>query len=156
MRKTIDSLYVLLVLLVLSGCGGQNGVTVSGNVTLDGVPITTGRISFMPVDTKTGQAVGGEVANGAYTVRGVSAGKQRVNVTVDVKGRTMANAQKYKAYEHSGGKQGEKPPIPELANALGNDQIQEIAAGSSQVLNLSLHKVDGPEPTLIDRSNRRR
>jgi hypothetical protein len=149
-----------LVFLLLCGCGGQSGATVSGRVTLDGSPVSAGTISFMPVDSKTGQAVGGQIVSGSYLVNGVSAGKQHVNISINPKAENIsmaehaAKAKKYKEFEHSRGRKGEKPPVSELAQVIGNDQIHEIAAGSSQVLNLELHKVAAPEPTSSDRRKR--
>jgi hypothetical protein len=161
MRKMILRLVagcsLCLSFLVLSGCGGSTGVTVSGKVSLDGAAVPSGRISFMPVDTKSGQAVGGEIINGAYTVTGVSAGKQRVNVTLITKvsaAEGMANAQKYKEYSYTRGKKGEKPPAPELANATGNNEIHEITAGGSHVLNLDMHKGEAPVPSAAGRGTR--
>jgi hypothetical protein len=55
-----------VVLAVLaSGCGRQT-VTVSGDVTLDGQPVTKGTITYVPVDTSLPR-VEREIVDGKYT-----------------------------------------------------------------------------------------
>ncbi len=54
-----------LLICALSGCGGG---TVSGQVTLDGQPLTKGDISFAP--TSAGPAAAGQInSSGNYTLR---------------------------------------------------------------------------------------
>ena len=65
---------------VLSGCGGNDGMaTVAGSVTLDGKPIETGAILFVPLDGKAPTA-GGNVTNGQYSVR-VPLGAMKVSIS---------------------------------------------------------------------------
>ena len=53
-RDIVRCCALICVIVVLAGCGKTSDKgTVTGNVTLDGQPIKTGLIRFMPVDGKT-------------------------------------------------------------------------------------------------------
>ncbi|WP_406697634.1 hypothetical protein V5E97_02100 [Singulisphaera sp. Ch08] len=86
MRITFARTLAVTVVFAMAGCGGAsdgiNREPVSGEVTLDGQPISQGEITFVP-------AGGGEpvaaaiIENGRYTVEranGPSPGPQRINV----------------------------------------------------------------------------
>jgi len=77
-RHLAAALVVFLALSVL-GCG-RGTATVSGTVTLDGKPLSAGKIVFIP---KGAPAVAGEVKDGQYSVQGVPTGD--ATVTVDNK-----------------------------------------------------------------------
>lgn len=66
-RRRDTALLGLATILVISGCGNQNGlVDVSGAVTLDGEPLTTGQIKFFPED---GRPASGPIdSEGRYTL----------------------------------------------------------------------------------------
>ncbi len=70
-----------LALATLLGCGGGDA-TVGGTVTLDGTPIDSGAITFVPETTDaTHVKVGGAINNGKYAVeagRGLTPGKYKV------------------------------------------------------------------------------
>jgi hypothetical protein len=72
----------LVVVLGMCGCGGGNKEKtgdVVGKVTLEGSPITTGSISFISKQGKTGA---GELdANGDYKIRKIVVGKYNVVVS---------------------------------------------------------------------------
>ena len=93
MRTTI----LLLVLLpLLFGCGGpDNRAEVSGTVRLNGTPLATGSISFVPTEGTEGPSSGGEITNGKYRVfraKGVAVGKNRVSIrSVAKTGRKVAD-----------------------------------------------------------------
>jgi hypothetical protein len=60
--------------LIFSGCGSSrdaNLAEVSGKVTLDGKPIESGVISFIPADL-SGPTAGAEIVNGTYFIGGES------------------------------------------------------------------------------------
>lgn len=58
-----------LVLVAALGCGeGGNTALVTGTVTLDGQPIPTGTMLFVPVDGQSPTA-GGEIKDGHYSAR---------------------------------------------------------------------------------------
>jgi hypothetical protein len=71
---------IWLILLVLCGCGSGDGAAdVSGEVTLDGQPLTDGVIHFMPVDGKS-RTASTFVRDGHFQTR-VPLGKQRVEIS---------------------------------------------------------------------------
>ena len=69
----------IIGLIVFSGCGGEPKATVSGTVTLDGVPIENGTISFYPTG-KAGQTAGAGIEKGMYTVE-ASVGEMTVQIS---------------------------------------------------------------------------
>lgn len=74
----------------LAGCGGAPGETgpprmaLTGKVTLDGQPVSSGTISFLPPSEMTALRVsGGQIIDGAYSVpkeKGANAGTYRVEI----------------------------------------------------------------------------
>ena len=66
-------------LTTLLGCGGSSQATVSGKVTLDGQPLPSGTISFVPADGATATA-GKPIADGAYSVE-MPPGPKRVQIS---------------------------------------------------------------------------
>lgn len=71
-------LFVLVALLC--GCGGSNGAQLHGPVTLNGQPIESGTLQFLPADG-SGQPVGAEIKQGTYAVADVPVGKTTVMIT---------------------------------------------------------------------------
>lgn len=74
-RKTRGHLYSLVALLgilglvSLSGCGGTDRQSVSGTVTLDGQPLSSGSITFLPTDkTSAAGSPGGVIKDGAFDI----------------------------------------------------------------------------------------
>lgn len=57
------------LLLLSAGCG-DNQVRIRGNVTLDGKPIDTGAITFIPNDLSKGQTAGASITLGEFQVVG--------------------------------------------------------------------------------------
>jgi hypothetical protein len=70
MRQSIihNSPCILLVAIVLSGCGKSHSASVSGIVTLDGKPLPLGTVSFYP-EHAGAVAYGSIDKNGHYRVR---------------------------------------------------------------------------------------
>lgn len=58
---------LLLLALFASGCGG-NYASVQGTVTLDGAPVETGYLSFIPADAAAGSSLRAPIANGRYVI----------------------------------------------------------------------------------------
>ena len=56
-----------LALLVCAGCNSQSGQTVAGTITLDGAPLSQGRITLVPLDK--GPSGGGAVVDGEYSLQ---------------------------------------------------------------------------------------
>ena len=70
----------LLALVCLVGCGSGAESTVKGTVTLDGVALDQGNVTFYPVNGAGSPAAGSITSGGQYTVgvgqtRGLPAGK---------------------------------------------------------------------------------
>jgi hypothetical protein len=81
MRMVRSAPLVLLVLflLIAGGCDSSGGAKVSGEVKLDGGPLEKGEITFTPTDGK-GQAAGGAIVAGKYSVAGVPPGPNHVQI----------------------------------------------------------------------------
>lgn len=70
MRRCNQSLATSIVMVsfllpLLAGCG--NTVSVSGKITMDSVPLATGRISFEPPPDESGKAFYLNISNGTYS-----------------------------------------------------------------------------------------
>ena len=67
-------------LLVLSGCG-KPAPSVVGTVLLDGDPLPSGWIRFVPAEGTPGSDAGGVIEEGKYSVgKGLAVGKYRVEI----------------------------------------------------------------------------
>lgn len=67
-----------LAILTICGCGAQPKAKVSGNVTLDGVPVENGIIQFYPTGG-SGQTAGGGIQQGKYSIE-ASVGEMNVTI----------------------------------------------------------------------------
>ena len=88
MNRLLLFVGLAVVLALLNGCGGAKEYTgeqrypLSGKVTVDGQPMESGVISFLP-EEKEGRVSGGPIKGGAYSVTeamGANAGKYRVKI----------------------------------------------------------------------------
>ena len=70
---------VVTCALLTCGCDGAKFVEVSGTVTVDGAPIESGAITFLPADGQTPTA-GGEIKDGKYRVK-VPVGVMKVSIS---------------------------------------------------------------------------
>jgi hypothetical protein len=129
MRTTI-LLLVLLPLLTAFGCGGpDNRAEVSGTVRLNGQPVASGSISFVPTDGNTGPSSGGVIADGKYSVpqaKGVAVGKNRVSILSTVKTGRKINI----------GRDGLEDEWLQVVPAKYNDQselVRDVKSGSNQL-----------------------
>jgi hypothetical protein len=76
-------IFVLLGCVVSVGCGGENLSSLHGKVTLDGAPVTSGNIVFLPEGSE-GRKAAAAIENGNYTVpaeEGLTPGKYRVELS---------------------------------------------------------------------------
>jgi hypothetical protein len=78
-ERTVRAGGVLAALLALAGCGGGKTAQVNGTVKVDGKPVESGAIMFVPVDGKTSTA-GGEIKDGRYSVQ-VPVGAMKVSIS---------------------------------------------------------------------------
>ncbi|HCO25588.1 MAG: hypothetical protein CME31_22015 [Gimesia sp.] len=94
----------------LVGCGGASDAPVtypvSGNVTLDGEPLTEGDIIFRDASGKAASAAG-KIENGAYSLT-ATAGKKSVVITAtkEIPGKTVV------------GGAPDEPPVPAVEQYL--------------------------------------
>ncbi|QEL20827.1 hypothetical protein [Limnoglobus roseus] len=66
----------------LTGCGGAAS-TAQGMVTVEGIPVGSGSVKFVPEGDPKGQAAAGAIKDGKYEVtadRGLTAGKYKVEI----------------------------------------------------------------------------
>ena len=75
------------IAILANGCGGQPGIerpAVSGAVLLDGQPIESGTISFIPAPGTKGPTAGGIIRSGKYSIvegDGAAVGTARVEIS---------------------------------------------------------------------------
>jgi hypothetical protein len=79
-------LAIALLVQLMSGCGGDDGLfrqSISGLVTLDGVPLAGGSILFEPTTEASGTAVGATIRQGMFVIsraEGPAPGTYRVRI----------------------------------------------------------------------------
>ena len=110
---------VLSLLLLFSGCSGPNAASVSGSVTLDGQPLTTGMVSFYPAGDGT-PATGSIDSSGNYSLStgtdiGLAPGKYIAIV--------VATKDPPQLYDKTG---AEIPPIPITPAKYGNTNTSDL------------------------------
>lgn len=75
-----------LISLTCTGCGKSSGiekVVFTGNVSLDGQPISNGEIRFFPIEGTEGPVSGSPIVDGTYETKyrdGIPVGKHRVEI----------------------------------------------------------------------------
>jgi len=135
-----------LAVVLIAGCGGGSGGTVSGAVTYDGQPVGDGTITFLPADGK-GPTVGGPIAKGVYLVD-VPPGPKIVQITA-VKAVKFAQSSEEMARQAAERKaKGDPTGLIESAdvipaNAGGNNAAVDIKPGR-QTHDFALTKPDKP------------
>jgi hypothetical protein len=102
------------VLIATAGCGGGNRAAVRGKVTLDGQPVETGLISFIPAKGTKSPSAGAAIARGEYEVQGD-------NLPVPGSYRVEIKAQK---------KTGKKVPVgsPAPPGTMADETVEAIPA----------------------------
>ena len=91
LRMVMQRFLVVGLMLCCCGCGKGDSVqrgAVSGRVTLDGIDITAGTITFYPSGDTKGPVVGGPITNGRYAIRierGPAVGSNRVVIEASKK-----------------------------------------------------------------------
>jgi hypothetical protein len=114
------------------GCSGDpNRAEVSGKVTLDGEPVSEGRIGFYPIQGNEGPSAGAVILNGSYKVpasNGVWLGKNLVKINALRKtGKQVPSAY--------GGKniiEETEEPIPPVYNDR-SQLIHDVQPGSNRI-----------------------
>lgn len=126
----------ILVGMTLAGCGGGATdelprVAVSGSVTLDGKPLTSGTIAFSPVPNQPNPVeVGAGISNGAYSISkadGPTPGSYRITIYGGSSvGGTAGDAPGMPP-------KATKDPVPEKYNARSTLTADVKAGGSSDM-----------------------
>jgi hypothetical protein len=74
---------LILLLLALTGCSSDDRMEAHGTVTLDGMPLESGAISFRPAPGSMGHSAGGQIAGGKFSIpadHGLRPGKYLVTI----------------------------------------------------------------------------
>jgi hypothetical protein len=127
-----------LAVLLLAGCGGgkpDDGITVSGTVTLDGQPLPAGQVVF-EVANSSQQRIGG-IDNGRFEVHGVPAGKVRAAVRTSMMQAQQSAEQKFA--QKSGGKADKAAfvPVPAKYEDVSKAGLEyDVAAGKEIAIEL--------------------
>ncbi len=89
--RQICSCSIILLFLAglpsLTGCGSSSRNALQGSVTLDGEPVKTGTISFLPAAGTSGNSSGGEIKDGKYSIPaevGLQPGEYRVTINARI------------------------------------------------------------------------
>jgi hypothetical protein len=83
MRRTWLVALLCVGVLAAAGCGSSNRGAVKGKVMVNGSPLETGDISFVPIDASLGPTAGAVISNGEYAIdaaRGPVAGEYVVRI----------------------------------------------------------------------------
>ena len=127
----LATLTLLLAVVVFLGCSGPNAASVSGNVTLDGEPLTTGMVGFYPEGGNGAPANGQIDSNGNYSLStGTDVGLAPGKYTAIV----VATKDPPQPYDKTG---AEIPPIPitpaKYGSTTTSDLRVEVKAGKNTV-----------------------
>jgi uncharacterized membrane protein len=138
-KKIVCSISILVVLILISGCGRSASGRVSGVVTLDGKTLPNAAINFYPTESGS-PAVGMTDANGRYelaishSVKGVAPGNYKITIS------TLRSEQE--TYESDTPKI--IPAVPEyvakkLTDPATTDLFKEVKSGRQEI-NFNLSK----------------
>jgi hypothetical protein len=94
-RHRFLNMFLIAALAGLPGCGDGGRATVSGNVTVDGKPLESGAINFLPTGATKGPSAGATIFEGRYLIsaeKGVQIGENLVQIRgVGKTGKMVAN-----------------------------------------------------------------
>ncbi len=87
---------ILICAAAISGCGPSgNHASIHGNVKLDGEPLASGSIRFVPAQGTPGGVTGGDIKDGRYEIgaaKGPAIGTNRVEIhAMRATGKRMSN-----------------------------------------------------------------
>lgn len=105
--------------LLVSGCGMGSGpqyphAKLEGAVTLDGTPVDTGRVNFMPAPGVQGQPVSADIAAGRYSAPDVPLGSVTVTFSMTKETGQMIT-------------EGDREPYPEIVSIVPPHYAQGIS-----------------------------
>jgi hypothetical protein len=100
----------MLSVAVALGCdGSSHTAAVDGSVTVGGVPVESGSITFVPIEGTSGHSAGGAIESGRYSISAADGPMIGVN-SVAINGRR---------------KTGRKIPVPGTENVM-MDETEEV------------------------------
>ena len=103
----------MLSVTVALGCGGSlNTAAVDGSVSVDGVPVESGSITFVPIEGTSGHSAGGVIESGRYSISATDGPLIGVN-NVAITGRR---------------KTGKKIPVPGTENVMMDETVDVVPA----------------------------
>ncbi|MEW4571148.1 hypothetical protein AB1L88_25030 [Tautonia sp. JC769] len=145
-RMTATAGFALVLSVHLIGCGGDGlpREGVSGTVTLNGQPLETGIITFVPEDPNTPTQGGTTIANGAYDIpraQGLVPGQYKVIIS-------SGEGSEEKPVEDLGEFGPGMPPVPAEeaipSTYSGNTVLQaNVTAGGDNRFEFTLAKSGG-------------
>ena len=118
-RRVIAFALSLLSLSVMTiGCGSGSGpdyphAKLTGAVTLDGAPVDSGRVNFMPAPGSEGQPVSADIQAGQYQAPDVPLGQVTVTFSMTKATGNMIS-------------EGDRQPYPEIVNVVPKRYAQGI------------------------------
>ena len=112
-RCKASRLFIIGIAAALLGCGGGNdGVTISGTVSVNGKPLQNGKIMVRPLGSAVGSGGSAEVVDGNYQLQDVPLGSNAFTFS--------GSALTGKSIAGPGG-----APEPERVNAIPRQILQE-------------------------------
>ena len=101
----------MLSVTVAIGCGGSsNTAAVDGTVTVGGVPVESGSITFNPIEGTSGHSAGGVIESGRYSILATDGPMIGMN-SVTINGRR---------------KTGRKIPVPSTENVMMDETVEVV------------------------------
>ena len=130
-NSTIPPLAAIALSMLLIGCGPPKSpypsAQVSGNITLDGMPLESGNIMFIPDGTGQSRPTAVDFAGGAYTLKDAPLGKVRVRiVSTKATGKMIPGSGR------------EEPEIIDVVPARYRQGIEIDIAGNNDQLHFEL------------------
>lgn len=136
-KSGLRPLVALAALVLLSGCGGDGRLGVSGTVTVDGEPLASGVISFQPTADNPAHSAGTGIEAGQYQVpasSGLLPGEYLVRIQAFRKTGRMVEDPQFGQVEET---------VPVVFKEAGSLQATIVASGKNQI-DFDLHSVPGP------------
>jgi hypothetical protein len=126
-----------LALLVAPGCSSDGGrVGLSGTITLDGEPLPSGSILFVPIEGTMSPSAGSDIVDGDYEVaraRGPKTGVFRVEIRS----------------QRKSGRKVQAPP-PAAKGVLAEEWIEAVPASYNRESTLRIELEPGNHPLNFD------